>query len=172
MGSSGKWIVGGLLIILVGVIIAMQNQATSKSEPTAPIPAVITVGEFTDLVPFTLGQISLLGSVADTDAERARGLSGTTEIPVGIAKVFIFDTSAPWSFWMKDMNYSIDIFWLDASGTVVHLVEEASPDTYPDTSFVPPVPALYVIETKAGFARENNIGVGAVAGMTQVLTGR
>lgn len=141
---------------------------------TIPVGKVTehTVGEFTNLVPFTLGRISMLGSVADSDAERSLGLSNTKEIPAGVAKVFIFDTSAKWSFWMKDMNYSIDIFWLDVNGHVVDIVEEVKPDTYPDTTFAPPVPAKYVIETKAGFAKENNIRVGEVAGMTQILLER
>jgi uncharacterized membrane protein (UPF0127 family) len=89
-----------------------------------------------------------------------------------VAKVFIFDTAEKWSFWMKDMNYPIDIFWLDENGVVVHIEESVSPDTYPTQSFVPPVPALYVIETKAGFAQENNIMIGISAGMTQMLMGR
>lgn len=124
---------------------------------------------YAPLTPFTLGRISMQASVADTNEERAQGLSDTPYIPIGIAKVFIFDTSEKWSFWMKDMNYPIDIFWLDANGHVVHVVENASPDSYPEFSFVPPTPAKYVIETKAGFAKENNIGVGAIAGMTQIL---
>lgn len=124
---------------------------------------------YAPLTSFTIGRISMQASIADTDAERSKGLSDTPYIPIGIAKVFIFDTADMWSFWMKDMNYPIDIFWLDENGYVVHVVENASPDTYPEISFAPPVPAKYVIETKAGFAVENNIGVGAVAGMTEIL---
>ena len=127
---------------------------------------------YAPLTSFTLGRISLQASVADSEAEREQGLSSTPFIPVGIAKLFIFDTSEKWSFWMKDMNYAIDIFWLDENGHVVHIVESVSPDTYPNTSFSPPVPAKYVIETKAGFAKENNIKVGEVAGMTQILQNR
>ncbi len=127
---------------------------------------------YAPLTSFTLGRISLQASIADTNEERAQGLSDTPYIPAGIAKLFIFDTSEKWSFWMKDMNYPIDIFWVDEGGRVVHVVEFASPDSYPETSFVPPVPTKYVIETKAGFAQENTIGVGAVVGMTEILQGR
>lgn len=149
--------------LTLSVITVMLRNNTEVSQPKSQIETEHTVGEFANLIPFTLGRISLLGSIADTDAERALGLSNTKEIPIGVAKVFIFDTSEKWSFWMKDMNYSIDIFWLDADGQVVHVIEDASPDTYPATSFMPETPAKYVIETKAGFAKENNIGVGAVA---------
>ncbi|MES2748899.1 MAG: DUF192 domain-containing protein [Patescibacteria group bacterium] len=135
---------------------------------TEPNLEAVIAKWYAPLTPFIIGGISLQASIADTDRERAQGLSDTPYIPAGIAKFFIFETEQPWSFWMKDMNYPIDIFWVNESGRVVHVVEFASPDSYPE-SFVPPAPAKYVIETKAGFAQENNIGVGAVVGMTQIL---
>jgi len=159
--------------VIIGISLYMIHRNNpSKTLVVEQTETEHSVGEFHNLIPFTLGRISLLGSIADTDAERAKGLSDTKEIPAGVAKVFIFETSGLWSFWMKDMNYPIDIFWLDENGYVVHVVEEVSPDTYPDISFAPTTPAKYVIETKAGFAKENNIGVGAIAGMTQILKGR
>jgi uncharacterized protein len=150
----------------------MVNKNNAKNSRSEQVVTEHSVGEFNNLIPFTLGRISLLASIADTEAKRELGLSNTKEIPIGVAKVFIFDTSEEWSFWMKDMNYSIDIFWLDQNAHVVHIVESVTPDTYPDTSFAPPVPAKYVIETKAGFAKENNIRVGEVVGMTQILKDR
>jgi uncharacterized membrane protein (UPF0127 family) len=162
---------GVLAVICLGLFIMNKNNVTNI-ETNQNIISTHSVGEFNNLIPFTMGRISMLGSIADSDAERQLGLSNTKEIPVGVAKIFIFDTSDTWSFWMKDMNYSIDIFWLDENGRVVYVVESVSPETYPHTSFAPQVPAKYVIETKAGFAKENNITVGAVAGMTQILFGR
>lgn len=162
------------LVVVAGSLFVLEKKQTSVSEVDTQTLQASNNDSMTDeekviadwyapLTPFTFGRISMLASIADTDAERAKGLSGTPYIPIGIAKVFIFDTEEKWSFWMKDMNYAIDIFWLDVNGHVVHVVENASPDTYPATSFAPQVPARYVIETKAGFAKENNIGVGAVA---------
>lgn len=139
---------------------AQSNEAAVIAKWYAPVTS------------FTLGGISLSASIADTNEERALGLSDTPYIPAGIAKLFIFDSAQQWSFWMKDMNYPIDIFWVNEEGRIVHVVKFASPNSYPETSFVPPVPALYVIETKAGFAQENNIEVGAVVGMTQILSER
>ena len=143
--------------------------AINGSEPN--LEAVIAQW-YAPLISFTLGEITLQASIADTDEERAQGLSDTPYIPAGVAKLFIFDTSEKLSFWMKDMNYPIDIFWVNEEGRVVHIVEAAKPDSYPGTSFAPPVPAKYVIETKASFAKENNIEVGAVVGMTQILSER
>ncbi len=170
--SSVSWYGGGIILILLATYFIGMSRHSQTEQINSERITEHAVGEFSNLVPFTLGRISLLASIADTDAERTQGLSDTKEMPVGVAKVFIFDTSEKWSFWMKDMNYSIDIFWLDENGHVVYMVESVSPDTYPSTSFAPPVPAKYVIETRAGFAAENSIKIGEVAGMTQILTGK
>ena len=185
----------GFLLLVCGSIIAcgsyilFQNPQLSGADANTKVATTsqtimnaINGGEpnleaviakwYAPLTSFTLGGITLQASIADTNEERAQGLSDTPYIPAGIAKFFIFDSAQQWSFWMKDMNYSIDIFWLNENGHVVHIVESVSPDTYPNTSFVPPVPAKYVIETKAGFAKGNNIGVGTVAGITQILRNR
>ncbi len=182
-------VIGAAAIMVVVTLVYMNTKQTSISEnqpgkqsTNEPIENVtpdsrteeekVIASWYAPLYSFTLGRISLQGSIADTNIERAQGLSGTPYIPAGIAKVFIFEAPDTWSFWMKDMNYPIDIFWLDERGYVVHVVENASPDSYPEISFVPPVPAKYVIETKAGFAKENNIGVGAIANIAAFERGR
>ncbi len=177
------------VLVVCGIVIIFQNPMWSGADANIEVATIsqtimnaingVQLNEeaviakwYAPLTSFTLGRISLQASIADTAAEREQGLSDTPYIPAGIAKLFIFDTNEKWSFWMKDMNYPIDIFWVDANGHIVHLVESVTPDTYPGTSFAPPVPATYVIETKAGFAKENNIRVGEVAGMTQILLER
>ena len=57
------------------------------------------------------------------------------------------------------MNYALDILWLDKEGLVVHIEEDISPDTYPN-SFASPVPAWYVVEANAGFVAQNEIKIG------------
>ena len=73
--------------------------------------------------------------------------------------LFVFAEADRYGFWMKDMLFSIDMFWLDDKGQVVHLEEDVSPETYPDV-FYPMVPARFVLETNAGFALEHSITIG------------
>jgi uncharacterized membrane protein (UPF0127 family) len=115
----------------------------------------------------TLGGADVFVSVADTPAERQLGLSRTTSLPPDIVKLFAFPVENLWSFWMKEMQYSIDIFWLDASGTIVHIEQNVAPETYP-TSFTPAKQAMYVIETNAGFAEVQNLKVGDVVNLPPV----
>ena len=129
---------------------------------TEPNKAEVIAKWFTPLTPLTLGDQSLLASIADTKAERAQGLSGTPYLSTGVVKLFIFATAAPWTFWTKAMQYPIDIIWLDENKTVIHIAPNLTPETYPQ-SFAPTSPARYVIETQSGFAQINHITIGTKA---------
>jgi uncharacterized membrane protein (UPF0127 family) len=101
--------------------------------------------------------------VADTDKKRIQGLSGTNNLPADEAMLFIFTTDSKWSIWMKDMNYPIDIVWLDDSKKVVDFVTNVPPDSYPDKTFSPKEDARYVVEFRSGIVKEKGITIGQVA---------
>jgi uncharacterized membrane protein (UPF0127 family) len=114
---------------------------------------------YPELVPIVIGSTTVQASVADSIPERIKGLSDTPFLPEGVVKLFAFGTEGEHSIWMKDMNYSIDILWVAEEGNIVHIEENVSPDTYPE-SFKSPVPAWYVIETNAGFVASTSLKVG------------
>lgn len=114
---------------------------------------------YPNTVPMRIGDVPVQASIADTMPERIKGLSGTPFLPERVVKLFAFGSAGSHSIWMKDMNYAIDIIWADENGTIVHIAEEVAPETFPE-SFASPVPAWYVIETKAGFVASNTIAVG------------
>lgn len=99
--------------------------------------------------------------VADTEAEREQGLSGRNSLPADTAMLFIFDQPGQQCFWMKDMQFSLDIIWLDAGRRVVHIEQNVSPSSYPD-SFCPPKASQYVVELNAGQARQLGLKQGSV----------
>lgn len=105
----------------------------------------------------SIGPVTLRASIAQTPVARQQGLSNTPCLPRDVVKLFVFDSSNTWGFWMKDMNYSIDIIWVDESGRVVDWVEAVSPETYPE-SFRPREPARYVIETIPNFVTTHSVG--------------
>lgn len=87
--------------------------------------------------------------IAQSAAERKQGLSGRESLDNQAGMLFVFPGDAQHGIWMKDMNFAIDILWLDADFDVVNMVQEAAPESYPAT-FRPQVPARYVIELPAG----------------------
>ena len=83
--------------------------------------------------------------IADSLAERAQGLSGTAALAPDEGMFFIFERAGIYGFWMKDMNYPIDIIWLNDELQPVGATKTISPDTFPAV-FYPPVPVRYVLE--------------------------
>lgn len=126
-------------------------------------PEEITEENWQALYPNTvearIGDTAVEASVADSVSERIKGLSGTPFLPDNVVKLFVFGAAGNHSIWMKDMNYAIDILWLDDEGLVVHIEENIAPETYPE-SFASPTLAWYVVEANAGFVAEHEISIG------------
>ncbi len=105
------------------------------------------------------GGVSLSIDYATTIAMRERGLGGRMSVPEGYGMLFVFPKDDFYGFWMKDTLVPLDMFWLDAQGHVVSIAEDVATSTYPDVLY-PDVPARYVLETAAGFARAHTIATG------------
>jgi uncharacterized membrane protein (UPF0127 family) len=97
--------------------------------------------------------------LANTPASREKGLGGRKSIEENEVMVFVFDEIARHYFWMKDMQFSIDIVWLNKDKEVVHIERNISPDTFPQ-SFGPSIDSKYVLEFKAGTANTFGIKIG------------
>lgn len=101
-------------------------------------------------------------SLATTSRSREKGLSGTDHLAPDQAMLFVFDTSDQWGIWMKDMNYPIDVVWLNDQKQVVYSVSNMNPDSYPEV-FTPKQPARYVVEFAAGTLASKAIHTGSQA---------
>jgi uncharacterized membrane protein (UPF0127 family) len=142
------WVFLGAIIIFGAAIFATQYLNKQKDSSTSSIPKQITIGN---------SQLNLL--IAQTEEERNQGLSGRTSLAQNEAMLFIFDTIGYYGFWMKDMHFAIDMIWLDQNFKVVSIQPNVTPESYP-TVYQPTAPALYVLETNAGFAAQHNIQYG------------
>lgn len=87
--------------------------------------------------------------VADTDTLRTQGLSGRDSLPPNSGMLFIFETPSKYGFWMKDMNFPLDIVWIDESWQVVGVDRLINPDTFPKV-FYPNSAVKYVLEINSG----------------------
>ena len=106
-----------------------------------------------------IGTFKLEVEIADDDAERAQGLSGREALAPDRGLLFVFDEPAAAGFWMRNMNFPIDIIWIDGAWRVVGITANVSPDSFPQV-FYPPEPIKYVLETNAGWALKNNLQIG------------
>ena len=97
--------------------------------------------------------------LASTTTEQNKGLSGRSELLENSGMLFVFAEPGEHSFWMKDMNFPIDIVWISSDMKVVYIKKNATPETYPE-AFTPDVDAKYVLEISAGFSDKNGLKAG------------
>ena len=98
---------------------------------------------------------SVTAELAVSEAQRARGLMGRPRILPDQGMLFVFDTEAIHSFWMKNTLVALDMIWLDRDHRIVHIAPDVQPcpgDPCPSTT--PARPGLYVLELKAGMAAD------------------
>jgi len=105
--------------------------------------------------------------LARTEAEHTKGLGGHAPLGEREGMLFIFDHPALYAFWMKGMTFPLDILWIEGD-KVVHLEQNlpAPPPGAADSQlpvYTPAVPAQYVLEVNAGFARRYGILPGTSA---------
>lgn len=105
-----------------------------------------------------IGDAKLKILLSKTEEERIAGLSGKEKLKEDTGMLFIFPENGNHGIWMKDMNFDIDIIWLDSTFQVVDFVENASPKTYP-TVFKPKKIAKYVLEVNSGFIENYGIKI-------------
>ena len=60
-----------------------------------------------------IGDAKIYIEIAKTTAELTRGLSGRPTLAENSGLFFIFPNSGIHGIWMKDMDFPIDIIWLD-----------------------------------------------------------
>ena len=137
-----------------------EYEIRPEPEPEQDIEDIDWRTVYPNTIPIFVGDAQVQASIADSLSERIKGLSDTPFLPDNVVKLFAFGTPGAHSIWMKDMQYSLDIFWAAEDGTIVHIEENVSPDSFP-TSFAAPDPvAWYVVEASAGFAATNSVEVG------------
>ena len=101
-------------------------------------------------------------SLALTEEEHAQGLSGWSELKENEGMLFIFSQPGHYPFWMKGMDFPIDIIWLTEDMKVIYIKKDARPESYPET-YGPDVSlmdAKYVLEVVSSFSDNNNLKEG------------
>lgn len=91
--------------------------------------------------------------IADTMISRAQGLSGRPSLGENEGLFFIFSSPGSNGFWMKDMNFPIDIVWI-SGGKVIGFSENLQPQpnktVFSLPVYYPPGAVDQVLEINAG----------------------
>lgn len=116
----------------------------------------------------TVGNKKLLVEVVNTDASRELGLSNRKSLSDENGMLFDFtntDIVRP-SFWMKDMDFDLDLIWIE-NGKIIGIssgatkpTAEQKQDTSKLATYDPPSDITQVLEVNGGWCKKNNIKVG------------
>lgn len=117
------------------------------------------VPQYSFEVPAKLGETKLKLKIIENRDDLIRGLSGQSEIAKDEGLLFVFPTNKRAGIWMKDMNFPIDVLWIDENMKVVSIKENFLPNSYPEIAY-PSQDSKYVLEVLAGFVTTNKILLG------------
>ena len=110
--------------------------------------------------------------VADTEAERNRGLMFREALAEREGMLFVFERPGFYPFWMQNCRIALDILWLDETFTIVSMAESVPPCRLPGCdppcasnacpSYAPRTgtTASYVVEVASGFVRRHGVKTG------------
>jgi uncharacterized membrane protein (UPF0127 family) len=142
-----------VLSMVGGVVAPGVSPLTRQVAPSHLQTAEITVGG----VPLTV-------ELAYQPADTALGLGYREGLAAGTGMLFLFEGPAPRSFWMRGMQFCIDIIWIE-NGVIQGAAKSVCPEP-PGTadadlpSYASPVPVTYVLEVPAGWLDTNGLGIG------------
>lgn len=101
--------------------------------------------------------------IAETDAQKVRGLMFQNKLPDDQGMIFVFSQEQVVPIWMLNMQFPLDIIWFDTNGNIVHIEKNVPPCKSALETATCTVQnadgkkAKYVLEVSAGFTDRFNI---------------
>jgi len=109
-----------------------------------------------------IGLTELTVEVASAAVQQEKGLSGRQFLARDRGMLFVFDKPGNYAFWMQDMNFPLDIIWLN-NKKIVGVSANVPPPTAPDArvqTVLPPEEIDMVLEVNAGWFKNNYLRLG------------
>lgn len=141
--------IGVLFAIFITFIFIQFKPLSNSASSTADGSQTVTIKDQTFKV-----------SVAKTEEEKQKGLSGLTSLRLDEGKLFLFDKPDLYAFWMKDMKFPIDIIFINGN-KIVSISENVKPTTTGDLpTYEPTGPSDKALEINAGLSKKHNFKAG------------
>ncbi len=99
---------------------------------------------------------------ASTTKEQSTGLMNHSSLPEDQGMLFTFVNQKKHAIWMLNMDFPIDIIWLDKDKKVVYIEENVQPcdNVTSCTLLSPEETSKYVLEINAGEVERKGINIG------------
>jgi uncharacterized membrane protein (UPF0127 family) len=135
----------------------------SEHTPEVVIYSDASQGDATEVASFNV-------EIADTPAERSRGLMHRPDMEDGWGMLFIYPNEASRRFWMKNTLIPLDMLFIRADKTVANIVHSAEPQTR--TGRHSDGAVKYVLEITGGEAKDRGIEPGQTVEFVGVESGQ
>ena len=149
------FIIGGVLILAaIGGVFFYYTTFARSCNPPLPRETI------------TVGRAKFDVEMATTMAEQSCGLSGRTGLGEGQGMIFLFGSGSTQNFWMKDMNFALDMIWISGN-QVVGFAQDVPPPAqgaqlWELKIYTSPPNVDKVLEVPAGTVAKDGIQVGDI----------
>jgi uncharacterized membrane protein (UPF0127 family) len=144
--SLNKIIIGFIIILLIfsGIIVFELNHASMPKSK-------VIIDKHTFSV-----------ETATTSAQQQQGLSGRASMPQNQGMLFIFTRAEPYPFWMKDMNFPLDMIFIN-NNKIVDIFQNVPQPKNSNAKlpiYTPSASANQVLEINAGLSKADGFKKG------------
>lgn len=151
------------IVLLLIVTFAALAYATGRL-PSFSFLSLSTPNTVKD---FKIGDTNIKVEVANDSAKRQKGLGGRDSLAANTGMLFIFEKPLKPQFWMKNVEFPLDIIWI-RDNKVVDIIKNAAvpePGALDETlpRYVPNQEIDMVLEVNAGFVDSKGIKNGDTA---------
>jgi uncharacterized membrane protein (UPF0127 family) len=149
-----------LLVSLLGVGCSSDDPAPQSAPgPSFDDGRLAFVGPDDD----TLATLAI--AVADTEAERGRGLMRQRSLGYDRGMLFIFDEPNTTGMWMKNTPLPLDIVFVAPDSQVLNIARRTTP--FSEENIAPVAHSKFAVEVRAGFADKFGLRPGTRIRWTQ-----
>jgi uncharacterized protein len=147
------------LLLAVTLLLAMVGGAPGPLSSLSQVaPSTLQTAEI------AVGGVPLTVELAYLPADISLGLGYREGLAPGTGMLFLFEGPEPRTFWMRGMQFCIDIVWIE-NGVIQGAAESVCPEPAGTAdadlpSYVSPVPVTYVLEVPAGWLDAYGLGAG------------
>ena len=134
----------------VALVVAAMACVPAQAQPAEPNPTLPHVY-------LQAGIHRIKAEVADSQAERSRGLMLRKSLQPNSGMLFVFDRAALHCFWMKNTLIPLTIAFLDDDGTIVTLADMQPHD---ESSHCPERPVRHALEMEQGWFKAKGLKAG------------
>ena len=104
------------------------------------------------------GPVTFEIDLASTPEQQEKGLMFRKSLPENYGMLFVHEPPRIVTMWMKNTLIPLDMLFIDANRNIVHIHENAEPESLTHISY--PKPVWAVLEIAGGMANKRGINIG------------